>query len=100
MLPWPGWLSTHSLPAINPTSLEEIERPRPVPPYFRVIELSDWAKASKITCCFAGGIPGPVSTTLKCRTDRHAVFDSTSTFTTTSPAEVNLTAFPTRLITT
>jgi hypothetical protein len=29
-------------------------RPRPVPPYLRVVEVSSWAKASKICACFSG----------------------------------------------
>ena len=65
MLPWPAWLSSHSRPPISFTSWEQIARPSPVPPYFRVIERSACSKASKITCCFSGGMPIPVSETAK-----------------------------------
>ena len=46
-------------------ALAEIDRPSPVPPYSRVIELSPWANASKITPCLSAGMPIPVSLTSK-----------------------------------
>ena len=39
-------------PFIFSTRRVDIERPRPVPPYFRVVELSACVKASKIAPCF------------------------------------------------
>ena len=33
------------------------------PPYLRVVELSAWANSSKISACFAAGMPMPVSRT-------------------------------------
>ena len=41
----------------------EIVVPRPVPPYFRVIDSSAWANRSKIRFCASAGMPMPVSTT-------------------------------------
>ncbi len=37
------------------TSFNEIDKPRPVPPYFLVIELSDWVKALKNQLLFVEG---------------------------------------------
>ena len=42
-------------------------RPSPVPPYFRVVEVSSCSKARKILSCFSGGMPMPVSRTAKRR---------------------------------
>ncbi len=67
VLPWPTSLSTQMRPPIIWTSCEQIARPRPVPPYLRVVEASAWAKASKISRCFSAGMPMPVSLTSKCR---------------------------------
>ena len=50
------------------TSRAEIARPRPVPPYWRVVELSAWVNASKITACFSAGMPMPVSLHRECST--------------------------------
>jgi hypothetical protein len=41
--------------------------PRPVPPYFRVVELSAWANGSKMWASLFSGMPMPVSRTVKCR---------------------------------
>ena len=98
--PRPGSLSTVMRPPISSTSCAEIERPRPVPPYSRVVEPSAWANASKISCCFSRGMPMPVSATRKPSTTAPASSASFSTCTTTSPWSVNLIAFPTRLTST
>ena len=46
--------------------IEEIASPRPVPPYFRVVETSAWVNASKILDCLLGlEGPCPVSVTSK-----------------------------------
>jgi hypothetical protein len=45
VLPLPYSLSAQMLPSIISTSFLEMERPRPVPPYFRVVEVSACAKA-------------------------------------------------------
>ena len=48
------------------TRVEEIVRPRPVPPNRRVVDPSAWLKASKIVSCLSAGTPTPVSLTRKC----------------------------------
>jgi CheY-like chemotaxis protein len=48
-LPRPGVLSTPIVPPINAANRAEIVNPRPVPPYWRVVELSACRKGSKIT---------------------------------------------------
>src|SRR5689334_18229088 len=40
VLPWPASLSSQILPPIKWTSREQIVRPKPVPPYSRVVEPS------------------------------------------------------------
>ena len=65
VLPCPWRLSSQRRPPISFTSCDEIARPSPVPPYLRVIERSACSKASKINCCFSGGMPMPVSVTAK-----------------------------------
>ncbi len=100
VLPRPTSLSTQIRPPISATSWAEIAKPSPVPPYQRVIDPSACANGSKMTCCFSGGMPMPVSTTAKCRPTScllHLVRRSTAM--TTSPRSVNLMALPTRLTT-
>ena len=41
-LPLPGSLLTPTVPSISRASSLQIDRPRPVPPTLRVIELSTW----------------------------------------------------------
>ena len=43
--PWPGILSTVISPPIRWQNFWLIARPNPVPPYFRVVEVSAWVKA-------------------------------------------------------
>ena len=52
--------SFHSSP--QPVSLEMV-KPRPVPPYLRVVDASACEKALNSAACTAGGIPIPVSRT-------------------------------------
>ena len=61
VLPWPGSLSTQIRPPISSTSCDEIVRPRPVPPYCRVVEPSACSNGSKIGPLLLGGMPMPVS---------------------------------------
>src|SRR5262249_48700999 len=42
--PTPGLLSTPTSPSISSARRRTMERPRPVPPYCRVVALSVWAK--------------------------------------------------------
>src|SRR5581483_5036841 len=97
-LPRPGALSSSSLPDINCTSLAEMERPSPVPPNSRVVEVSAWEKASKILRCFSGGMPMPVSETMKRIAIPPTSDGALSARMLISPSFVNLTAFPAKLI--
>ena len=63
-LPSPGVLCTDSLPPSSCARSREIDRPRPVPPYLRVIELSAWLKAWNRWGSRSGGMPMPVSVTV------------------------------------
>ena len=65
VVPVPSSLSAHTLPPIISTRRWEIVSPSPVPPYFRVAEVSACEKASKMDCIFSLGIPTPVSETEK-----------------------------------
>ena len=56
-------LSTQMRPSMRPTSCALMASPNPVPPYCRAKEPSACLKASKITWCCSGGMPGPVSLT-------------------------------------
>ena len=67
VLPRPGSLSTVICPPIRATSRAAIVRPRPVPPYFRVVEVSSCSKARKILSCLSRGMPMPVSRTVNRR---------------------------------
>ena len=60
-LPRPGALSTQIRPCIASTRRAEMVSPSPVPPYWRVMEPSAWENASKISFCFSGAMPMPVS---------------------------------------
>ena len=65
VLPRPGSLSTVSCPSMSAISRAAMVRPRPVPPYFRVVDVSSCSKARKIAACFSRGTPMPVSRTEK-----------------------------------
>src|SRR5262249_56312005 len=67
VLPRAGWVSRVMPPAIKATRRAAMVRPRPVPPYLRVVEVSSCSKAWKIFACFSGGMPMPVSRTEKDR---------------------------------
>ncbi len=62
-VPRPGSLSTSMLPPMNSTSLLEMLRPSPVPPYFLVIELSACENAANILPILCVFNPIPVSKT-------------------------------------
>ena len=66
--------------------------PNPVPPYFLVEEPSPWLKPSKIASIFSGGIPTPVSETVKWRRTDESVASSTVTPMDILPSSVNFTA--------
>ena len=98
-LPRPTSLSTHILPPIICTRRVEMVSPNPVPPYFRVVEVSAWENGLKINSRLSSGIPTPVSATVNRQTQSAPSLVSTWTFTAISPLSVNLMALPTRLIT-
>ena len=63
------------------TSLAQISRPSPVPPYFRVVESSSCSKGAKMACCFAGRTPTPVSATTNSSLGNRVSPDSSRTAT-------------------
>ena len=68
MLPLPGMLFTVSSPPNRRVISRLMERPRPVPPYLRLVVPSACWNASKIRRCFSSGMPMPVSSTEKAMT--------------------------------
>jgi hypothetical protein len=58
-----GLAADADLPSIMPTRRLLMLRPRPVPPKRRVVEMSAWVKASKISLSLSCGMPMPVSVT-------------------------------------
>ena len=63
MLPTPGSLVSRISPPSSRAISRLIERPSPVPPYFRLVVPSACWKASKMMRCLSAGIPTPVSAT-------------------------------------
>ena len=63
MLPRPGSLSTRISPPSMRAISRLIERPRPVPPYLRLVVPSACWKASKMMRCLSSGMPMPLSVT-------------------------------------
>ncbi len=61
VVPWPSWLTTRTEPPSCSANRRLIERPRPVPPYLRVIEESACVKGSKIDSSWSEAMPMPVS---------------------------------------
>ena len=59
--PSPSTLSTHIVPPISSARRLLTARPRPVPPYLRVVDESTWLNASKSLCARSAGMPMPVS---------------------------------------
>ena len=91
--PVPGpALSTHIVPPISSASSLLMARPRPVPPYLRVVLLSAWLNFWNSRLLPCSDRPMPVSRTAKC-----SLSLSVATLSTTSPASVNLTALLNRL---
>ena len=71
-------------------------KPKPVPPYSRVVDPSAWVNRSKTAVSFSDGIPIPVSETAKRNVPGRLAPLSFVTRTVTSPRSVNLMAFPTK----
>ena len=98
--PLPGSLVHPIRPPINSASPLLMAKPRPVPPYWRVVEESACVKLSKIISVLSAAIPIPVSVTLnRNQIPAPASSGSTpgSTRSVTEPCAVNFTAFPKRL---
>ena len=98
VLPCPGVLSTPIVPPMAAVRRWEMARPKPVPPYFRVVESSAWENAWNRRPWASGAMPMPVSVTVKRSSVVSAVASSRVVRTTTSPCAVNFTALPTRLV--
>jgi hypothetical protein len=105
VLPRPGSLRTWISPPISRAISRLMDSPWPVPPNLRLIVPSACWKASKIVRSCSGGMPIPVSVTSKATTwsatvNGAAVKCSSALLrivSVTSPAEVNFTAFESRL---
>lgn len=97
VVPLPSSLDTCSVPCIKSTSRLQMARPRPVPPYLRVVEASACMNCSKSELSFCGGIPMPVSSTLIWRMPAVLFVRSIETRVRTEPCSVNLTELPSRL---
>ena len=78
-------------------SCDEIARPRPVPPYWRVVDTSACEKLSKIDDSFSSWMPTPVSRTVNRSATSALSSTSSLVLTSISPTSVNLMALPTRL---
>ncbi len=76
--PLAGSLSTWISPPSSRVISREIDSPRPVPPYLRLVVPSACWKASKMIFCLFLGMPMPVSTTEKAITclERRRISDS------------------------
>src|SRR5262249_2960336 len=61
--PLPSSDFTQMRPPCNSTMRLAMARPRPVPPFFLVLELSTWWNSLKMRACSDAGMPGPVSAT-------------------------------------
>src|SRR6185437_2105503 len=70
VLPLLGVLLRRISPPSRRDSSRLMARPRPVPPYLRLVEPSACWKASKMICCFSLGMPMPVSLTEIAITER------------------------------
>ena len=68
VLPTPGVLRSWISPPSRLASSRLMARPRPVPPYLRLVLASACWNASKMIFCFSGGMPMPVSDTSKATT--------------------------------
>ncbi len=96
VLPWPGVLSTHTRPPIFSTRCRVMVRPRPVPPWRRVVDMSACSNGANRRSTSSTAMPTPVSRTAKCAPHSSADSRDTVTSTVTSPRSVNLMPLPIR----
>ena len=95
--PCPGpALSTHIVPPISSASRLLMAKPRPVPPYLRVVELSAWLKLWNSLVMPAALRPMPVSRTANSSCGWPLSTVLKRTVNTTSPFSVNLTELDNR----
>ena len=99
VLPSPGTDEAVSSPPMRSTSWREIVSPSPVPPNRRVVDVSSWENGSNSFAIRSGAMPTPMSDT-SARSTSSSPAGSAVTRTETSPADVNLTAFETRFVST
>ena len=110
VLPTPGIDESLISPPSRLASSRLIARPRPVPPYLRDVPASACWNASKMIFCFSGGMPMPLSVTVK-RTTRVRLATAPgdpatsptvagATSSRTPPWSVNLNAFESRFFST
>ena len=108
VLPCPGVLSSRISPPSSVASSRLMARPRPVPPYLRLVPASACWNASKMSRCFSGAMPMPVSVTSNATTvlrlaaapgDRRSSPPSTGRHVSrTPPCAVNLKALDSRFL--
>ena len=92
-LPTPGVLVAPASPPISSASCFVIARPRPVPPWVRVVELSACSNAEKSFGITSGAMPIPVSCTSKRTSTLSGVVSTAFVRSVTVPVSVNFTAF-------
>ncbi len=97
VLPTPGALRSVISPAMPSTSARVIVRPRPVPPYLRVVVTSACSKLLNSRCCASCEMPMPVSSTSISSSSRPASVEPQPTRSSTVPTSVNLSALPIKL---
>ncbi len=95
--PRPGSDSTPMRPPIRSMMRLQIARPKPVPPYSRVVEASACAKERNRRACWSGAMPIPVSRTWKRSRCWARVSPRRRSWMSTLPRSVNLMALPIRL---
>ena len=64
--PFPASLATSISPPISSHKLLLMANPSPVPPYFRVVEVSAWEKGLNKSFSVSAGMPMPLSSMLSC----------------------------------
>jgi len=96
--PSPSLLSTPISPFMIWTRFLDMARPKPVPPYLRVVEASTWEKDLNSTFILSCGMPMPVSFTLKRIFISESVSLSASSLIDISPLLVNFKALLIRFV--
>ena len=95
--PEPGRLLTVTSPSMSSASCLTIERPRPLPPKRRVIELSTCENGLNRRCCCSLEMPMPVSVTASTTRAMPPSTGSALARSMTPPRSVNFSALDSRL---